>query len=248
MCGVSKDKWHKYKITGDPNIKHEIIKTYAPLVKKVAGRVLINIHFNIEFDDLLGYGTFGLLDAIDKFNLNYGVKFETYAYTRIKGAIIDGIRKNSWVPRSTIEKIKSVEGAIEKLQEKLGRSPTDTEIKKYLGLSTEEYNKIITEITGTNITSFEDMITKNIKLTNNDLNSNPEYMVMRSELKKVLGKAVENLNKNERMVITLYYYEGMSLKEIATILSISTSRVSQIHTKAILRLRGGLSRKKHLLY
>jgi len=248
MPGTLEDMWHEYKKTKNSSIRDEIILKYAHLVKLIAGRIAINIPSNIEFDDLLGYGIFGLIDAVDKFNIDLGVKFETYAYSRIKGAIIDGVRENSWVPRSVIRKIKLIKDSIEKLQNDYGRIPKDEEICRYLNISIEEYNDIIRDISKTNILSLEDQLVKDMKLETDDKQINPEYMVEKSELKTLLGKAIDNLERNEKLVITLYYYEGLTLKEIAATLDISESRVSQIHTKAVLRLRGSLGRKKHLFF
>lgn len=245
--GTLEDMWHEYKKTKNLKVRDELIINYAYLVKLIAGRLAISTPPNIEFDDLLGYGIFGLIDAVDKFNINLGVKFETYAYSRIKGAIIDGVRENSWVPRSVIRKIKLVKDAIKKLQNDYGRMPKDIEICTYLNISLEEYDDIIREIAKKSILSLEEQLTKGIRLETGDKQINPEYIAEKSELKMLLAKAIDRLNQNEKLVITLYYYEGLTLKEIAATLDVSESRVSQIHTKAILRLRGSLGRRKQLL-
>ena len=202
MPGTLEDMWHEYKKTKNSSIRDEIILKYAHLVKLIAGRIAINIPSNIEFDDLLGYGIFGLIDAVDKFNIDLGVKFETYAYSRIKGAIIDGVRENSWVPRSVIRKIKLIKDSIEKLQNDYGRIPKDEEICRYLNISIEEYNDIIRDISKTNILSLEDQLVKDMKIETDDKQINPEYMVEKSELKTLLGKAIDNLERNEKLVIT----------------------------------------------
>ncbi|WP_206707243.1 FliA/WhiG family RNA polymerase sigma factor [Koleobacter methoxysyntrophicus] len=243
-----KDIWIEYKKTGDKALREKLILKYAPLVKVIAGRIAVNSS-KTEFEDILSYGIFGLIDAIDKFCIDRGVKFETYAYSRIKGAIIDGIRQNNWVPRTIMDKINMIQKEINNLQKKLRRGPTDEEICQALNISMDEYNRIIQEVSKKNILSLDEIIDKGdirAEISSNNTFCHPEYVAERSELKLNLAKAINELPDKEKLVIALYYYEGLTIKEISEVLGVSESRVSQLHTKAILRLRGRLSRKKHL--
>ena len=243
--------WQEFHHGGSGAAREQLIVGYSPLVKYVAGRVAIGLPPNVEFDDLVSYGIFGLMDAIDKFDLERGIKFETYAIARIRGAIMDGLRNNDWVPRSVRQKAKDLEKVCNDLEHRLGRYATDQEISASLQVSLEEFYRMLNEVSCTTLSSLDEMwLTKKpeddnvrvLDLIENEDSSDPEQLVEISELKAALAKAIDGLSEREKYVISLYYYEGLTLKEIGETLSISESRVSQIHTKAIFRLQGRLAR------
>ncbi len=252
---VTNDKqfslWKQYSETKDLAIREALILEYAHLVKLVAGRLNIYFGSNIEYDDLIGFGVFGLIDAIDKFDISKGVKFETYASLRIRGAIIDSIRELDWVPRSLRQKNKELEKAYRELENTLGRSATDSEIAQKLGISLKEFNKLINEVNVASMVSLEDFLEQNYEIdtdVQNGTNPNsPEREAELNELKDILGDSIDKLPEKERTVLTLYYYEDLTLKEISAIMKVSESRISQLHTKAIMRLRGKLSKHKSLI-
>lgn len=241
--------WKKYSETKDPGIKDQLIIEYADLVKYVAGRLSIYFGSNVEYDDLVGYGVFGLIDAIDKFDLTKKVKFETYASLRIRGAIIDSIRELDWAPRSLRKKGKELEKAYFEVENQLGHSATDQEVADKLGISTEELNKLLQEVNMSQMISLEDYLEQNHETGFDPLslqrdNNMPEQRMEVLELKEILSEAIDKLPEKERTVVTLYYYEELTLKEISLIMNVSESRISQLHTKAILRMRGKLERLK----
>lgn len=244
--------WKKYMETRDQAIKEQLIMEYADLVKYVAGRLSVYFGSNVEYDDLVGYGVFGLIDAIDKFDLNKNVKFETYASLRIRGAIIDSIRDQDWAPRSLRKKSKDIERAYIEIENELGHSATDQEVAEKLGITTDELNKLLQEVNMSQMISLEDYLEQNhetgfdpLSLDKDD--DQPEARIETEELKKMLADAIEKLPEKERMVVTLYYYEELTLKEISLIMKVSESRVSQLHTKAILRMRGKLDRLQSVI-
>lgn len=244
--------WKRYSETRDPEIREKLIVEYSGLVKYIAGRLSIYFGSNVEYEDMVGYGIFGLIDAIDKFDLSKGVKFETYASLRIRGAIIDSIREMDWIPRSLRQKNKELEKVYFEVESQLGHSASDKEIADRLGVTTEELGKMLNEVNLSSILSLEEFLEQNyeigVELPNTDRNKDrPEYYIEASELKEILGDAIDKLPEKERLVITLYYYEELTLKEISAIMKVSESRISQLHTKAILRLKGKLGRHKSLL-
>ncbi|NLW47771.1 MAG: RNA polymerase sigma factor WhiG [Firmicutes bacterium] len=243
--------WQSYLISKSPATRETIILKYAPLVKYVAGRVAIGLPSNVEFDDLVSFGVFGLMDAIEKYDLSRGIKFETYAIARIRGAILDGLRSNDWVPRSVRQKARELERACAELENRLGRSATDQEISEVMNISIQDFYQLLSEVSCTTLSSLDElwMVHSNdddsvrvLDLVKNNDSEDPLHQVEIEEVKTTLANAIESLPERERMVIALYYYEGLTLKEIGEIMEISESRVSQIHTKAIFRLRGRLSR------
>ena len=244
--------WDEYRKTGSAALKEKLILHYAPIVKYVAGRLMVHIGQNVEFDDLVGYGIFGLIDAIEKFDPAKGVKFETYASFRIRGTIIDNIRRMDWVPRTLRQKNKQIEGAIIKLEEELGRSPTDDELADTLGLTSDETVDLLRKSSIHSLVSLDDFLEQNYEKSHVSLVTNssdsPEELTEDKERKIKLAEAINNLKDNEKLVITLYYYEGLTLKEISSIMKVTESRVSQIHTKAISRLQVRLGRFKNLLF
>jgi len=241
--------WRKYKETRDPAIKEQLILEYADLIKYVAGRLSVYFGSNVDYEDLVGYGVFGLIDAIEKFDINKKVKFETYASLRIRGAIIDSIRDLDWAPRSLRKKGKELEKAYFEVENRLGHSANDQEIAEYMGITTEELNKLLQEVNMSQMISLEDYLDQNHEtgldgLTMDREATRPEQRMEVVELREILADAIEKLPEKERMVVTLYYYEELTLKEISCIMKVSESRISQLHTKAIMRMRSRLDRMK----
>ncbi|WP_353095283.1 FliA/WhiG family RNA polymerase sigma factor [Tissierella praeacuta] len=237
--------WIKYTNTKDKEIKKTLIENYINLVKIVAGRMYNFYGSKIEYDDLLGYGVLGLIDSIDKFDITKNIKFETYAQIRIKGAIIDNIRKLDWIPRSLRKKSKDIQNSISFLENKLGRSPTNDEIAKQLDISLNELELILSDISTFNVSSLEELLLTNgdyFLENQKDLNV-PEEIYEISEMKNILANSIDLLNKNERLVISLYYYEELTYKEIGNIMGLSESRISQIHSKAILNIKNCLEKE-----
>jgi RNA polymerase sigma factor for flagellar operon FliA len=246
---TEEELWLEYRRTRDPKIREAFIKQYAPLVKYVAGKVAVGMPHNVEFDDLVGFGVFGLLDAIDKFDPDKNVKFKTYAVTRIRGAIFDELRSIDWVPRSVRQKTREVEDAIGSLEAQLGRTATDQEIANSLGINEEEYQKTIMKISGTAILSLNDVWfsgddSDKVSIENSieaPSSLNPDVIVEKDEIRRVIVDAINELPDKEKKILVLYYYEDLTLKEIGQVLEVTESRVSQLHTKAILRLRAKLT-------
>jgi RNA polymerase sigma factor for flagellar operon FliA len=245
-----KELWKQYQKTGDPAVRESLILEYSHLIKYIAGRLNIYFGSNVEYDDLVSFGVFGLIDAIDKFDLSKGVKFETYASLRIRGAIIDSIREMDWVPRSVRQKNKELEKAYWDVENELGHSATDKDIADKLNISMDEFYKLLNEVNLTSMISLEEFIEQNYEVDMCAAAANkyrPEREAEMNELKEILGKSIDRLPEKERMVVTLYYFEELTLKEISAIMKVSESRISQLHTKAIMRLRGKLARQKSLL-
>jgi RNA polymerase sigma factor for flagellar operon FliA len=241
--------WKKYSEVHDPSVKEQLIIEYADLVKYVAGRLSIYFGSNVEYDDLVGYGVFGLIDAIDKFDLTKKVKFETYASLRIRGAIIDSIREQDWAPRSLRKKGKELERAYFEIENQLGHSASDQEVADKLGITVDELNKLLQEVNMSQMISLDDFLEQNHETEFDPLSMErdtnlPEHRMEIFELKETLIDSINKLPEKERTVITLYYYEELTLKEISVIMKVSESRISQLHTKAILRMRGKLERQK----
>ena len=241
--------WKKYSETKDQGIKEQLIIEYADLVKYVAGRLSIYFGSNVEYDDLVGYGVFGLIDAIDKFDLSKKVKFETYASLRIRGAIIDSIREQDWAPRSLRKKGKELERAYFELENQLGHSASDQEVADKLGITLDELNKLLQEVNLSQMISLEDYLEQNHEtgfdpFSMQKESNMPEQRLEVVELKEILADSIDKLPEKERTVVTLYYYEELTLKEISLIMKVSESRISQLHTKAIMRMRGKLERLK----
>ncbi len=247
--------WSEYVKTKEPGIRDYFIGKYAPLVKYVAGKVAVGMPHNVEFDDLVSYGTFGLLDAIEKYDPSKEVKFKTYAMTRIRGAVFDELRTIDWIPRSIRQKAKQVEKIIVELENKLGRTVEDEEIAQELDLSLEEFHTLVSKISGTSLVSLNDIWHGNdesdelsfLETIESPSNMNPDVMVEREEIKGMIIESIKKLPDKEKKVIVLYYYEDLTLKEIGEVLEVTESRVSQLHTKAIMRLRGRLAQMKNVM-
>ncbi|MGD9938416.1 MAG: RNA polymerase sigma factor WhiG [Clostridia bacterium] len=241
--------WVSYKKKKDPLIRESFIKQYAPLVKYVAGKVAATMPHSVDFDDLVGFGVFGLIDAIDKYDPDKNVKFKTYAVTRIRGAIFDELRSIDWVPRSVRQKSKEIEEAIVETEAKLGRPATDSEIAGSMGLTDSEFAKTMLKVSGTSILSLSDVwytADDSDKVSIGDSiespsSLNPDAIIEREEIKRVIIQSIQELPDKEKKVLVLYYYEDLTLKEIGKVLEVTESRISQLHTKAILRLRAKLT-------
>lgn len=243
--------WEEYGRTKDSQIREKLIVEYAQLVKYVAGRLSMYLGNNVEFDDLVGYGVFGLIDAIDKYDYKKGNKFETYASLRIRGAILDNIRRMDWIPRSLRKKQKLIEAAIQAIESSSDRSLSDDEVASELGISLEDYYKWLNQTKALHLTSLEENIEQSgelrIESSHYQRFDQPETKVTKEETKRQLVEAIENLSDKEKKVISLYYYNEMTLKEISLVLGVSESRVSQLHTKSLKRMRQTLGDNVELL-
>jgi len=240
--------WTAYKKNNDQDARNQLLDAYIPLVKYVAGRMAMNLPSSVETGDLESFGFFGLLDALDKFDETRQIKFETYAATRIRGAILDGLRSMDWVPRSVRSKIRMLEKQVYELTNELGRSPSDSEVAAALDLTPERYYELLTEVKGVNLFSLDETIATDkegdsLKIVDLVIDSDglPEHKIVETESVEELTAAVESLSEREQLVLALYYHEGLTLKEIGHVLEVSESRVSQIHTKAVMTLRRKLA-------
>jgi RNA polymerase sigma factor for flagellar operon FliA len=231
--------WKTYKETDDRVAKEQLIVEYVELVKIIAGRLYVNYNHNVEYDDLVSYGIIGLIDAIEKFDIEKNVKFETYANIRIRGAIVDQIRSLDWIPRSTRQKYKKVESAIEKLQNAYGDHLSDELLADELGISKEELYKTLNEISNLAVLSLEDTVneTGTMDIRSENVEMDPQASLDTKETEHILREEIDKLPEKERLVISLYYYEELTYKEIASVMGISESRISQLHSKAITKLK-----------
>ncbi|MDP9022807.1 MAG: RNA polymerase sigma factor WhiG [Actinomycetota bacterium] len=240
--------WDRYQRSRDAEVRESLILTYAPLVKYVAGRVGVGLPRNIEFGDLVSYGMFGLIDAIERFDPDKGVKFETYAITRIKGAIIDELRSVDWVPRSVRTKARAIERAMQHLEGVLQRTPTDDELAEELGVSLAELHATLERVSFTAVVALDETLNvgdggERIALvdTIQDLSAvGPEERLDEIETLRLLGDAIRRLSEREQKVVALYYFEGLTLAQIGGVMGVTESRICQIHTKAVLSLRAKL--------
>jgi RNA polymerase sigma factor for flagellar operon FliA len=242
--------WDRYQKTRSPELREKLILEYANVVNLVAGRLSMYLGYTVEYDDLVGYGIFGLIDAIDKYDLDKNVKFETYASLRIRGSILDQIRKMDWIPRTLRQKQKRMDAAMAKLEGEYGRVATSAEVAEELGISQEEYENWKTEAEFTNLVSLDDYLEQGSEGRMETFGAKfqqPENAVQKQELKEMLVEALKTLTEKEQKVITFYYYEELTLKEISQILSVSESRVSQLHTKALQKIKTQLGDSVDLL-
>jgi len=250
---IAEDRlWELYHRTADIHIRDELVIRYAPLVKYVAGKISVTLPSMVEYRDLVGYGNFGLLDAIEKFDPHKHVKFKTYAVTRIRGAMYDHLRELDWVPRSVRRKTKQIERAIAKLESQLGRPATDEEIASEMGIDRKELMKIMAKVATSSILSLQEIWPMNPETQGSTIgdtlesvrSENPDAVFERAEIRRVILESLQELPDKEKKVLVLYYYENLTLREIGEILEVTESRVSQLHTKAILRLRAKLSNRR----
>lgn len=239
--------WFEYtKSNRSPEIREKLILEYAPLVKLVAGRLSMYLGHNVEYEDLVSYGVFGLIDAIDKFDPSKEVKFETYASLRIRGSILDQIRKMDWIPRTIRQRQKQIENVMRQVESEKGRIATDEEIALGLGITNEEYLEWQSKMKITNIVSLNEFLEQGSEVPNPTSASRhfimPEEAVEQEEIKVILAESLTLLTQKERRVIELYYYEDLTLKEISHILEVTESRVSQLHTKALQKMKTKLGK------
>jgi RNA polymerase sigma factor for flagellar operon FliA len=244
--------WREYTKTKDQGVRDRLILTYAPLVKYVAGRLGSGLPAHVDENDLVSYGLLGLIGAIERFDPNRDIKFETYAIARIKGSIIDELRAMDWVPRSVRSRARDIERAIGELERKLHRAPTDEEIAEKLDVTVDDLNESLSEIGRSSIAALDELWTISsgagggdqvalIDTIEDTQGPEPQTELAQTELKEALGEAIARLPEREKLVVTLYYYEELTLREIGEVLGVTESRVSQLHTKAILRLKARLA-------
>jgi RNA polymerase sigma factor for flagellar operon FliA len=247
---VIADLWSDYKATASKDARDRLIVHYSPLVKYVAGRVAVGLPQSIEQADLVSYGIFGLMDAIEKFEPDRQIKFETYAITRIKGAIIDELRAIDWVPRSVRAKARAVETTFARLESTLARTPTDAEVAEAMGISEKDLQEIYNQISFVGLVALDEVLGGGSRTgeagstlgdTIPDKGQGPVAAYEVEEMKQILAGAINRLGEREKIVLTLYYYESLTLAEIGQVLGVTESRICQIHTKAILQLRGRLA-------
>ncbi len=241
--------WREYKDSGDQQLRERLILHYSPLVKYVAGRVGVGLPANIDQADLVSYGIFGLIDAIEKFDVSRAIKFETYAISRIRGAIIDELRAIDWIPRSVRHKAREVERAYAVLEGELHRTPSEAEVAAHMGIRLADLHAIFSKVSFVNVVALDELLSsggeRGDKLTLVDTLEDPRAedpvaAFESQETKYLLAKAINMLPEREKIVVTLYYYEGLTLAEIGQVLGVTESRICQMHTKAVLQLRGKL--------
>jgi RNA polymerase sigma factor for flagellar operon FliA len=245
-----RELWEDFKATGNTSLRERLILHYSPLVKYVAGRVGVGLPPNIEQSDLVSYGIFGLIDAIEKFDIERAIKFETYAISRIRGAIIDELRSIDWVPRSVRYKAREVEKAYARLETELHRTPSEAEVAAEMGIKLDDLQSIFSQVSFVNVVALDELLSvggeKGDKLSLVDTledtkAEDPVLAFEGQETKFLLSRAINHLPEREKIVVTLYYYEGLTLAEIGKVLGVTESRICQMHTKAVLQLRGKLA-------
>ncbi len=244
-----RDLWRRYKDDGDDRARERLVLAYSPLVKYVAGRMGSGLPAHVEDADLISYGLLGLMTAIERYDLGREIKFETFAIARIKGSIIDELRSLDWVPRSVRAKAREIERANSKLENRLRRAPTDQEMAAELGMDLEGFQEALTRISNSSVIALDELWTVSdasgdqVSLldTIQDPNAiDPAMEVDASEMKDRLADSIARLPEREKLVVALYYYENLTLREIGEVLGVTESRVSQLHTKAVLRLKSRL--------
>jgi RNA polymerase sigma factor for flagellar operon FliA len=241
--------WQEYRKSRDQHLRDRLILTYAPLVKFVAGRVGASLPSHVDEQDLVSYGLLGLIGAIERFDPGREIKFETFAMARIRGAIIDELRSLDWVPRSVRTRARQIERAIASLEKELMRAPTDEEIASKLGISGEELEDSLREISRSTVAALDELWSPTgsgdqialIDTIEDESGPSPELSLEQTEVREALAEAISALPEREKLVVTLYYYEELTLREIGEVLGVTESRVSQLHTKAILRLKAHLA-------
>lgn len=244
--------WAKYADKPSRELRDQLIVHYSPLVKYVGSRVAAGLPQSVEQADLVSYGIFGLIDAIDKFDPGRGYKFETYAISRIKGAMLDELRSMDWVPRSVRTKAKRIEQANAKLEAKHGRAPSDEELADALGITTDELDNTLAKISFVGVVALDEMLSggergdsMTLGDTIPDASAGPVGSFEVEEMRQLLAESINNMTEREKIVLTLYYYEGLTLADIGNVLGVTESRVCQIHTKSVLRLRSRLAASEY---
>lgn len=246
--------WQAYHDVRDGQAQEELVERYLPLVKYVAGRLAVGLPNHVDIEDLYGYGVFGLLDALRKFDPSRGVKFETYAFTRIRGAMLDGLREMDWVPASVRQKARQLERTFGELESRLGRAATDEELAEAMGMDAPALAELLRDVSRVTVVSLDDAAWGGEEDGDSELPlqevvadsraDDPLESARVQERKRLLAAAIDKLPPKERIVVGLYYYDGLTATEIARVMNLSVSRISQLHSKAILRLRGRLGRQK----
>ncbi len=244
-----RDLWRRYKKDGDLEARERLVVAYSPLVKYVAGRTASGLPAHVDESDLISYGLSGLINAIERFDLEREIKFETYAITRIRGAIIDELRSMDWVPRSVRSRARDIEKAHTKLEHRLQRAPTDEEIAAEMEIELSEFHDLLLQISKSSVAALDELWSvgdssgDSVSLLDTLTDENapdPASVVDQTELRDRVADAIARLPEREKLVVALYYYENLTLREIGEVLGVTESRVSQLHTKAVLRLRSRL--------
>jgi RNA polymerase sigma factor for flagellar operon FliA len=241
--------WTEFARTRDKGLRDRLILTYAPLVKYVAGRLGSGLPAHVDEGDLVSYGLLGLIGAIERYDPSRDIKFETYAIARIKGAIIDELRALDWVPRSVRSRAREIERAIRELEAKTGLAPTDEQIAAKIGISVDELEESLADISRSSIAALDELWSVSgdgdqislMDTIEDESGPRPEAALDQTEMREALADAIARLPEREKLVVTLYYYEELTLREIGEVLGVTESRVSQLHTKAILRLKARLA-------
>jgi RNA polymerase sigma factor for flagellar operon FliA len=245
-----RELWRRFKASGDVHARERLVVAYSPLVKYVSGRMASGLPAHVEESDLISYGLVGLINAIERFEPEREIKFETYAITRIKGAIIDELRSLDWVPRSVRARAREIEKANAKLEHRLQRAPTDEEMAAELNVTPEEFHDALLQISNSTVAALDELWTVSdssgdqVSLLDTLTDENapdPAAVMDQTDLKDRVADAIARLPEREKLVVALYYYENLTLREIGEVLGVTESRVSQLHTKAVLRLRSRLT-------
>ena len=244
-----RDMWRRYKGDGDAKARERLVVAYSPMVKFVAGRLGAGLPSHVDDADLISYGLMGLIGAIERFEPERGIKFETFAMTRIRGAIIDELRSLDWVPRSVRSRAREIEAAQTKLEHELQRAPTEEELAAKLGIDEDELQSSLLEIANSSVYALDELWTVSdssgdqvslLDTISDPRADDPQESLDSSEIKDRLTDAIASLPEREQLVVALYYYENLTLREIGEVLGVTESRVSQLHTKAVMRLKSGL--------
>ncbi len=244
-----RDLWRRYKEDGDATARERLVVAYSPMVKFVAGRLGAGLPSHVDDADLISYGLLGLIGAIERFEPERGIKFETFAMTRIRGAIIDELRSLDWVPRSVRARAREIEAAQAKLEHELQRAPTEAELADHLNISEEMLQSSLLEIANSSVYALDELWTVSdasgdkvslLDTISDPRAEDPQESLASSEIKDRLTEAIASLPEREQLVVALYYYEGLTLREIGEVLGVTESRVSQLHTKAVMRLKSAL--------
>ena len=238
--------WERFKATASDEARDRLIINYSPLVKFVAGRVGVGLPRNVDQADLVSYGIFGLIDAIDKFEPERGFKFETYAINRIKGAILDELRALDWVPRSVRSRAREIERSMAELEHRLQRTPSDEELASHMSVTLEDLQDNLAEISSLGVVALDEMLGPGSGSSLGDMVADPsglspEAAFQKEETRRILADAINRLPDRERLVLTLYYFEGLTLAEIGDVLGVTESRVCQIHAKSVISLRNRMT-------
>lgn len=234
---ITQEHWKKYSETHSQALRNQILMAYMHVVTCNVRKMVPVFKGYAETQDIVNQGVIALMECIDKYDFGRGVQFDSFASIRVRGCIIDYVRKQDWIPRGVRKKSTEISNAYQDLQSQFGRPATDTEVAGHLGLEIEELNKTLSEVYGSAVFSFEELVQENVvEITDSGIGT-PEQELQKKELKQILAKAIDKLDEKERMVVSLYYFDDLKLKEIALVMGITPSRVSQLHSKAMLRLK-----------